>query len=120
MRVSFLEIYQEQLRDLLMPDTDGKKEISIRENKSGSITLSGIHEQPIKTKPAMIRCLEVGGFERTTGDTHMNQHSSRSHAIFTIILEQKDHLTATGNQTPVLRCSKLHLVDLAGMTICAL
>ena len=78
------------------------------------------------------RCLEGGATERTTGDTRMHLHSSRSHAIFTLFLEQRLKISSVrGTRTdeeelglqftssnkssgPLLRCSKLHLVDLAG------
>ncbi|KAI8927790.1 hypothetical protein BC831DRAFT_451090 [Entophlyctis helioformis] len=125
LRVSFLEIYQEQIRDLLMPNND-QREISIRENKHGTITIAGIHEESVSTPAEMMRCLERGGYERTTGDTQMHSLSSRSHAIFTITLEQivkrplRRHGVSHGqmidgeNEPIVLRRSKLHLVDLAG------
>ncbi|KAI8843189.1 P-loop containing nucleoside triphosphate hydrolase protein, partial [Chytriomyces cf. hyalinus JEL632] len=125
-RCTFLEIYQEQVRDLLMP---GEKEISIREDRNGSVTVSGIHEEPVHSARHLFRCLERGGVERTTGDTKMHQQSSRSHAVFTLILEQRlDATKIVGMETDqetwgssshshasrLLRCSKLHLVDLAG------
>ncbi|KAJ3415476.1 hypothetical protein HDV05_004918 [Chytridiales sp. JEL 0842] len=127
-RCVFLEIYQEQVRDLLMPDID-PKDIAIREDRTGAITISGIHEQPVQTTDDLFRCLEAGGIERTTGDTRMHMHSSRSHAIFTILLEQRLNPAAvtgmrtdeeefgvpsSGSRGALLRVSKLHLVDLAG------
>ncbi|KAI9350823.1 kif21a protein [Obelidium mucronatum] len=130
-RCTFLEIYQEQVRDLLMPHNDSK-EIAIREDRNGSITVSGVHEEPVTTAKDLFKCLEIGGIERTTGDTKMHMSSSRSHAIFTLILEQrldtskilgmKTDEEDLGFATPassvcgsrLLRSSKLHLVDLAG------
>ena len=56
LRVSFLEIYQENVRDLLAPNNT--KEIFIRENKSGTISLAGVHEQVIHTKEEMLRYLD--------------------------------------------------------------
>jgi Kinesin motor domain len=87
------------------------KEISIRENK-GSIIVSGVHEEIINDVSDFNRCLVNGGIERTTGDTLMHLHSSRSHAIFTITLEQVQ-LGVEGIPR-VARRSKLRLVDLAG------
>ncbi|KAJ3090946.1 hypothetical protein HK102_002152 [Quaeritorhiza haematococci] len=122
-KISFLEIYQEQVRDLLMPGVE-PKEISIREDKNGTINVCGIHEQIVKSPLEALKlvCLAKGVAERTTGDTHMHQHSSRSHAIFTVILEKHIRIQessadpSTMNfEIPVLeRRSKLHLVDLAG------
>ena len=112
LHVSFLEIYQEQIRDLLMRRSD-LKEISIRESKNGLISISGIHEELVVSPSDMLRCLERGGLERTTGDTQMHSHSSRSHAIFTITLEQIQQTPSYDNYI-VLKRSKLHLVDLAG------
>ncbi|KAL5032002.1 hypothetical protein RTP6_000158 [Batrachochytrium dendrobatidis] len=119
-RASFVEIYQEQIRDLLMPGND-QRDIAIRENKLGVITISGIHEESVSTPAALMRCLERGGVERTTGDTHIHSYSSRSHAIFTITLEQISRKglrnrssTETNTEPLILRRSKLQLVDLAG------
>ncbi|KAI8897043.1 P-loop containing nucleoside triphosphate hydrolase protein, partial [Globomyces pollinis-pini] len=120
-KVSFLEIYQEQIRDLLNMQ-NSHKEISIRDSKDGTIVIAGIHEEIVTNATQMQQCLESGGLARATGDTQMHMHSSRSHAIFTITLEQISHM---GNQSEylldgeeeqqmVLRRSKLHLVDLAG------
>ncbi|KAJ3307105.1 Chromosome-associated kinesin kif4a [Kappamyces sp. JEL0829] len=111
LKVSFLEIYQEQIRDLLMPHSTNR-EISVRENK-GTIVVLGVHEQIVRSAKDMIACLVAGGIERTTGNTLMHTHSSRSHAIFSITLEQAT--VAHPDATPVvIRRSKLHLVDLAG------
>ncbi|EGF83791.1 hypothetical protein BATDEDRAFT_8491, partial [Batrachochytrium dendrobatidis JAM81] len=122
-RASFVEIYQEQIRDLLMPGND-QRDIAIRENKLGVITISGIHEESVSTPAALMRCLERGGVERTTGDTHIHSYSSRSHAIFTITLEQISRKglrnissTETNTEPLILRRSKLQLVDLAGIVI---
>ncbi|KAJ3275954.1 hypothetical protein HDV01_006821 [Terramyces sp. JEL0728] len=122
LKVSFVEIYQEQIRDLLMSNST-QREISVRETKEGSIILNGVHEQAVNSVGELERCLEIGGMNRTTGDTQMNQLSSRSHAIFTITLEQMasyaERATETfnyseNNEPVVVRRSKLQLVDLAG------
>ncbi|KAH9269335.1 hypothetical protein BASA83_008558 [Batrachochytrium salamandrivorans] len=119
-QVSFVEIYQEQIRDLLMPKND-QREIAVRENKFGVITISGVHEESVSTPAELMRCLERGGVERTTGDTQIHSYSSRSHAIFTITLELISRKASQGRQSMdlgtghlVIRRSKLQLVDLAG------
>ncbi|KAJ3035425.1 hypothetical protein HDV00_003979 [Rhizophlyctis rosea] len=129
-KVAFLEIYQEQVRDLLVPETD-HKDIAIRD-KNGVITVTGIHEEVVSSAAEMLSCLEFGSTARTTGDTQVHMHSSRSHAIFTITLEQRVDLsqldggegdvenveTVKGEgrrrRSAVWKSSKLHLVDLAG------
>ncbi|KAL2916566.1 hypothetical protein HK105_203999 [Polyrhizophydium stewartii] len=110
-----------EIRDLLMPGND-QREISIRENRQGVITIAGVHEEWVATPAELLKCLERGGIERTTGDTQIHSHSSRSHAIVTITLDQiaqqaqrPEGLLARAAGDPVLlRRSKLHLVDLAG------
>jgi hypothetical protein len=104
-----------------MPEMDSR-DISIRENK-GMITISGIQEQVVTNADEMMRCLEIGVQSRSTGDTQMNMHSSRSHAIFTISLEQrvKRNLNPVDmyhmvDEEIILKRSKLHLVDLAGIS----
>ncbi|TPX45413.1 hypothetical protein SeMB42_g04027 [Synchytrium endobioticum] len=125
LKVSFIEIYQEQLRDLLVPEVD-PRDIFVREDRNGIITLQNVHEEVVKSPEDMLSCLEAGVIERTTAETKMHQDSSRSHAIFTVTLQERiDSSYVTGTdigddgETPapynvVLRCSKLHLVDLAG------
>ncbi|KAG0613527.1 hypothetical protein M758_6G110100 [Ceratodon purpureus] len=137
LRVSFIEILKEEIHDLLDPNPPsteyifggglkalavGKPPIQIRETTAGGITLMGVTEADVKSLEEMAAYLEHGSLCRATGSTNMNSHSSRSHAIFTITLEQRrkwDPLPDGGN--PSLEdcnedylCAKLHLVDLAG------
>ncbi|KAL2339996.1 hypothetical protein Fmac_007936 [Flemingia macrophylla] len=118
-RVSFIEIFKEEVFDLLDPNSSkgeatptGKVAvptrvpIQIRETANGGITLAGVAEADVKTKEEMASYLSSGSLSRATGSTNMNSQSSRSHAIFTITMEQK-------NGDDIL-CAKLHLVDLAG------
>ncbi|XP_058747789.1 kinesin-like protein KIN-4C isoform X2 [Vicia villosa] len=118
-RVSFIEIFKEEVYDLLDPNSSkgelagnakfsgpARVPIQIRETYSGGITLAGVTEPEVKTKEEMSSYLSRGSMSRATGSTNMNSQSSRSHAIFTITMEQK-------NGDDVL-CAKLHLVDLAG------
>ena len=75
-------------------NTSTKREsaINIREEKDGSISVYGITEEKVNTMEEMVACLEQGSLHRSTSSTLMNESSSRSHAIFTIIIEQ--HLIA--------------------------
>ncbi|KAL0872694.1 hypothetical protein Bca101_022399 [Brassica carinata] len=104
-RVSFLEIYNEEIYDLLA-SKPSKAPIIIRETASGEITLQGVNELEVKTKEEMSSYLARGSSTRATGSTKMNIQSSRSHAIFTISLQ-----ITTAEET---LCAKLRLVDLAG------
>uniref|UniRef100_A0A8C2CA05 Kinesin-like protein n=1 Tax=Cyprinus carpio TaxID=7962 RepID=A0A8C2CA05_CYPCA len=106
--VSYLEIYNEEILDLLCTSKD-KPIISIREDPKDGIKIVGLTEKEVFTAHEMVGCLELGNSARTVGSTAMNAASSRSHAIFTISLEQR----RKGDKGDVM-VSKLHLVDLAG------
>ncbi|KAI7795730.1 kinesin family member 4 [Triplophysa rosa] len=106
--VSYLEIYNEEILDLLCTSKD-KPVISIREDPKEGIKIAGLMEKEVSTAHEMVGCLELGNSARTVGSTAMNAASSRSHAIFTISLEQR----RKGDKSDVM-VSKLHLVDLAG------
>ncbi|KAH8967205.1 hypothetical protein BDL97_03G066500 [Sphagnum fallax] len=110
-KCAFVEIYNEEIKDLLHPDTPSKS-ISIREDANGDIILAGVKEEVVTSFENMIRCLEHGSVFRTTGSTLMNQQSSRSHAIFTIIVEQRS--LQEGSSSNDVITAKFHLVDLAG------
>lgn len=137
LHVSFIEILKEEVRDLLDPSflskpeganghaakvaIPGKPPIQIRESSNGVITLAGSTEISVSTLKQMAACLEQGSLSRATGSTNMNNQSSRSHAIFTITLEQMRKLnrSCSGNglnesMNEDYLCAKLHLVDLAG------
>ncbi|EFJ15989.1 hypothetical protein SELMODRAFT_445286 [Selaginella moellendorffii] len=131
-RVSFIEILKEEIHDLLCEttvtkqDTSGMKtplltrpSIQIRESTAGEINLAGITETDVHTLQEMASCLAQGSLSRATGSTNMNSRSSRSHAIFTITLEQKKkHREKSSSSFDAacddFLCGKLHLVDLAG------
>lgn len=100
-KCTFLEIYNEELHDLLDPATcmatesmtqymiqKNQKEISIREEKEGQISVYGLQEEKIESPDDLFSCLERGSSFRSTSSTLMNATSSRSHAIFTITIEQ--------------------------------
>uniref|UniRef100_A0A1A8NES5 Kinesin family member 4A n=2 Tax=Nothobranchius rachovii TaxID=451742 RepID=A0A1A8NES5_9TELE len=106
--VSYLEIYNEEILDLLCSSKD-KPALSIREDPKEGIKIFGLTERQVFSGPEMVSCLELGNSARTVGSTAMNAASSRSHAIFTITLEQR-----RGSDKVDSVISKLHLVDLAG------
>ncbi|KAA8910653.1 hypothetical protein TRICI_004087 [Trichomonascus ciferrii] len=115
--VSYLEIYNEQLRDLLASDNGvnantGKSHLAIREDVKGNISVKGLQEVVVETADELLQVLERGSASRQTNSTAVNSQSSRSHAIFTIHLTQKQLKPETGIITTIT--SKLNLVDLAG------
>uniref|UniRef100_A0A7N8XM77 Kinesin-like protein n=1 Tax=Mastacembelus armatus TaxID=205130 RepID=A0A7N8XM77_9TELE len=106
--VSYLEIYNEDILDLLCTSKD-KPTISIREDPKDGIKIVGLTEKQVFSADEMVGCLELGNSARTVGSTAMNAASSRSHAIFTVTLEQRKTIDKIDSVV-----SKLHLVDLAG------
>ncbi|KAE8672592.1 Leucine-rich repeat protein kinase family protein, putative isoform 1 [Hibiscus syriacus] len=96
----------------------GKSSIQIRESSNGVITLAGSTEVAISTLQEMATCLEQGSISRATGSTNMNNQSSRSHAIFTITIEQVLRIKSVSSinnapdeaMTEEYLCAKLHLL----------
>ncbi|CAB1332920.1 unnamed protein product [Coregonus sp. 'balchen'] len=89
--VTYLEIYNEDILDLLCPSVskDKPSTINIREDPKEGIKIVGLTERQVLSAHEMVGCLELGNSARTVGSTAMNAASSRSHAIFTITLEQR-------------------------------
>lgn len=85
-RLSFLELYNEEILDLL---SGTGVQIAIREEKDGRIIWSGVREVKVKTLADVMALLQEGSTRRKTGATGMNATSSRSHAIFSLTLVQK-------------------------------
>lgn len=111
-RVSFLELYNEDAYDLLSPITDGNKlRIYNDSERKGSVIISGLVELIVKTKAEIYEILEKGSFKRQTAPTLMNACSSRSHSIFSVTVHIKE-TTLEGEE--VVKMGKLNLVDLAG------
>ncbi|KAF7725370.1 Kinesin-like protein kif21b [Apophysomyces ossiformis] len=126
--VSFLELYNEDLVDLLNMEqiSHNRKrtnsgtsvcEIAIREDVQGNIYWTGVREEPCSNPDDLLGFLAKGSLCRTTGSTDMNAVSSRSHAIFSIILKQQlpetDQAQPSSDSRRTL-VSKFHFVDLAG------
>ncbi|KAJ2768804.1 hypothetical protein IWQ56_002798, partial [Coemansia nantahalensis] len=118
-RVSFLEVYNEELIDLVARTQSRGvgPPIFIREDAKGNILWAGVREVAVATAADALGLLIDGSRERQTGGTRMNEKSSRSHAIYSITLAQT-RLHARGDSEraaePVRIVSKLHFVDLAG------
>uniref|UniRef100_A0A7N6F889 Kinesin motor domain-containing protein n=1 Tax=Anabas testudineus TaxID=64144 RepID=A0A7N6F889_ANATE len=115
-RVSYLEVYKEEFKDLLEVET-ASKDIHIREDK-GNIVLCGVKECEVEGLDEVLSLLESGNTARHTGATQMNPNSSRSHTIFTLHMDQRrgsSRIYGTTTSTgPQMLSSKFHFVDLAG------
>ncbi|KAI8380953.1 uncharacterized protein BYT42DRAFT_544921 [Radiomyces spectabilis] len=121
--VSFLELYNEELIDLLNPQTMQKKksgsstsavEVTIREDIAGNVYWSGVKEERCYSPEELLGFLAKGSLCRTTGSTDMNTVSSRSHAIFSVILKQQRPEENGNGKVAKSLVSKFHFVDLAG------
>ncbi|XP_038559877.1 kinesin-like protein KIF27 isoform X1 [Micropterus salmoides] len=110
-RVSYMELYGEELRDLLELHTI-HKELHIREDERGNTVVVGAKEVVVTSAEELLSVLETGNALRHAGTTGMNDHSSRSHAILTLQLVQSCHKKNSSLKS--VRSSKLCLVDLAG------
>ncbi|KAJ4431508.1 hypothetical protein ANN_20106 [Periplaneta americana] len=111
-RVSFLELYNEELIDLLSPTNDNAK-IRLYEDvaKKGSVIVHGLEEVTVHNKNEVYSIMEKGSVKRQTATTLMNAQSSRSHTIFSITVHIKEN-SLEGEE--LLKTGKLNLVDLAG------
>ncbi|XP_028392417.1 kinesin-like protein KIF15 isoform X2 [Dendronephthya gigantea] len=104
---SFLEIYNEQIFDLLDPTSTG---LQLREDIKRGVFVDGMLEKPVSSARDVYDVLNSGWLNRRVASTSMNRESSRSHAVFTITIESKEVKGTINN----IKVSRLHLVDLAG------
>ena len=113
-RVSYFEVYNEHVRDLLVPIIPHQPPyyLKIRESPTEGPYVKDLTEVPVRSLHEIIRYMRVGDNNRTTASTKMNDTSSRSHAVFTIMLKQIHHDLDTDETTE--RSSRIRLVDLAG------
>ncbi|KAJ7324132.1 hypothetical protein JRQ81_017152 [Phrynocephalus forsythii] len=112
-KVSLLEIYNEELFDLLNPSPDVGERLQMFDdprNKRGVI-IKGLEEVTVHNKNEVYQILERGAAKRTTAATFLNQYSSRSHSVFAVTLHMKE-TTTDGEE--LVKIGKLNLVDLAG------
>lgn len=106
-RCSFLEIYNEQIFDLLDPASTG---LSLREDIKKGVFVDGLLERDVASARDAYRVLNSGWLNRRVASTSMNRESSRSHAVFTVALESKERKAGMAS----IKVSRLNLVDLAG------
>uniref|UniRef100_A0A8C1HCZ1 Kinesin-like protein n=1 Tax=Cyprinus carpio carpio TaxID=630221 RepID=A0A8C1HCZ1_CYPCA len=112
-KVSLLEIYNEELFDLLSPAPDVTERLQLFDdprNKRG-VTIKGLEEITVHNKNEVYQILERGAAKRKTASTLMNAYSSRSHSVFSVTIHMKE-ITLDGEE--LVKIGKLNLVDLAG------
>ncbi len=128
-RVQFLEVYGQEIRDLLANTQETNKKLSIRDVGMAEPEVVGATEIKVESAEEALLCLTRGMYRRVTGATAMNETSSRSHAIFSLIVEQStivDQIDETPKKARNIESgddqlqhiqakrSKFNFVDLAG------
>ncbi|KAM7464118.1 hypothetical protein LguiA_032239 [Lonicera macranthoides] len=118
MKVTFIEIYNEDITDLLALDESSKniderikKPITLMEDGKGAVFVRGIEEEIVYTADQIFKILDKGSARKHTADTLLNKQSNRSHSMFTITVQIKE---CTSEGVELIKCGKLNLVDLAG------
>ncbi|KAG1739940.1 uncharacterized protein EDB91DRAFT_1053464 [Suillus paluster] len=108
--VSYIEIYNEKVRDLLNPKNTGN--LRVREHPSLGPYVEDLSKLVVSSYHEMMTLMDEGNKARTVAATNMNETSSRSHAVFTLLLTMKKHDVGTNLDTE--KVSRISLVDLAG------
>ncbi|XP_056158283.1 kinesin-like protein KIN-7O isoform X5 [Syzygium oleosum] len=113
LRMSYMEIYNEEINDLLAPE---HRKLQIHENLERGIYVAGLREEIVASPDQVLDLMEFGEAHRHIGETNMNVYSSRSHTIFRMIIESRDKTEdgVGGSSCDAVRVSVLNLVDLAG------
>ncbi|RKO99206.1 hypothetical protein CXG81DRAFT_14836, partial [Caulochytrium protostelioides] len=111
-RMSFLEIYNEQLYDLLADSKrlDVGNELHVPQDEHGRSSVTGLTVVPLRSEHQAFDAFFTGNANRTTAEHQMNAASSRSHAVFTLLIEMRSKVESNEKIT----FSKLNIVDLAG------
>jgi len=108
-RASYLEIYNEEIRDLLAKNP--KNRLELKEHPETGVYVKDLSAFVVKQVTEIQEIMDAGQKNRSVGETLMNQSSSRSHSIFTITVETSEYDDRGSNH---IRVGKLNLVDLAG------
>ncbi|VFQ78322.1 unnamed protein product [Cuscuta campestris] len=106
-KCSFLEIYNEQVTDLLDPSSTN---LMLREDITKGVYVENLSEFEVQTVGDILKLLSQGSSNRRVAATNMNRESSRSHSVFTCVIESSWEKDSTTN----FRFARLNLVDLAG------
>ncbi|OAE29967.1 hypothetical protein AXG93_669s1160 [Marchantia polymorpha subsp. ruderalis] len=117
LRVSYMEIYNEEIKDLLAPENS---KLQVHESVERGIFVAGLREEIVVNPDQVLQLMEAGEAHRHIGETNMNLHSSRSHTIFRMVIESRDRSEDDPSDRALMqisdpvRVSHLNLVDLAG------
>ena len=128
LRVSYLEIYNEKIHDLLTPPTAAlagnsqQEEIKLREDSKRGVFASPLKEEIVQSPTQLLRVIARGDQCRKTRSTQFNTHSSRSHAVVQIVVESRERASLGGKANDKraglvpggVRVSTLSMIDLAG------
>ncbi|KAF6804080.1 kinesin-II 85 kDa subunit [Colletotrichum sojae] len=129
LRVSYLEIYNEKIHDLLSMSTSGagangaQEEIKLREDSKRGVYASPLKEEIVQSPTQLLRVIARGDQARRTASTQFNARSSRSHAVVQIVVESRERIPGnpgggdskrSGMLPGGVRVSTLSLIDLAG------
>ncbi|XP_060088631.1 centromere-associated protein E [Heteronotia binoei] len=115
LRISYMEIHNETIKDLLCSSIRKKKPLVVREDINRNIYVEDLIEEVVVSPEQVVTWLQKGEKNRHYGETKMNARSSRSHAIFRMIIESKEKTDASNsNCDGAVMVSHLNLVDLAG------
>jgi len=109
-KVSYVEIYNEVIHDLLVHNSKDTY-LELRDDPLKSVTIAGVTEIKVDDTKHVMNLLLQGNKRRTTEATNANQTSSRSHAVFQIMVASKERTKGTDVE---ILCGKLSLIDLAG------
>lgn len=111
-RVSHMELYNEQLTDLLGPDEIPTNDsLRVYEDPAKGTFVQGLEDTVVRSEQEIFAVLDKSALKRKTAETLMNKYSSRSHSIFSITIHIKE---STPEGADLLKVGKLNLVDLAG------
>lgn len=113
-RVSYFEVYNEQVRDLLVaPSKDGSHtNLKVRESPTDGPYVEDLSEFSVKSQVDILKYIEMGNKNRVVASTKMNDVSSRSHAVFTLVVKQV--ITDPETEATEEKTARIRLVDLAG------
>ncbi|KAL0339752.1 UNVERIFIED_CONTAM: Kinesin-like protein KIN-7O [Sesamum radiatum] len=113
LRMSYMEIYNEEINDLLAPE---HRKLQIHESIERGIFVAGLREEIVASADQVLELMEFGESHRHIGETNMNVYSSRSHTIFRMIIESREKTDDAEAEfsCDAVRVSVLNLVDLAG------
>ncbi|XP_076889484.1 kinesin-like protein KIN-7N [Bidens hawaiensis] len=113
-RVSYMEIYNEEINDLFAVEN---QKLQIHESLERGIYVAGLREEIVNSADQVLKLIQMGETNRHFGETNMNARSSRSHTIFRMVIESKGKDSGSNEYSTLddaIRVSVLNLVDLAG------